>query len=78
MTGLVGIADRANPKSPLTFRIDGDGKTFWKSQPLKKAGVTEAFRVRVDRVKQLTLVVECPGSHDGCWALWIDPELTRK
>jgi hypothetical protein len=78
LNGVAAIADGAKPASPLIFKVDGNGKTLWHSPPTQKAGMAIPFRVRVSNVQTLILYVECPGSHDGGWAYWVDPVLTKK
>ena len=79
LTGSYGIGDGDGrpPASPLTFRIVGNGRTVWKSQPLQAHGVTGTFQARMEHVKKLELIVECPGDYSFCGATWIDPVLTK-
>jgi hypothetical protein len=74
--GEVGIGGANNVSATaLTFRIVGDGKTLWQSEPMQTSGVAVPFRVNVVTVKKLELFVDCPGSYDFAWAWWLDPVL---
>jgi len=77
VAGSAAIADGLRPASPLTFRIDGDDKPLWRSPPLQEEGQTVPFQVSVMRVRKLNLVVECPGSNGACYAVWVDPVLSK-
>jgi hypothetical protein len=61
----------------LTFKVIGDGKLLWQSQPLKKGGQVEACEVSVSGLSELVLQVDCPGSADFAHAIWIEPSLYK-
>ena len=76
--GGVGINDVAGEsKTPLVFRILGDGKELWKSSPLKRPSERVNFDVDVAGVRELTLVVDCPGENIGALASWLEPRLSE-
>jgi hypothetical protein len=79
LRGAVGIRDDVffpRAKSPLTFRLLGDGNELWRSRaPLQAAGEWEPFDVDLTGVRRLTLQVDCPGDHTGAHAAWLDPIL---
>ena len=81
LNGAAGISDnddtRANFHTPLIFRIVGDGRLLWRSQPMQKAGQIEHFEVVVAKIVRLELFVDCMGNHHTCQAVWIDPVLTK-
>ncbi|HEY1786135.1 MAG TPA: NPCBM/NEW2 domain-containing protein, partial [Pirellulales bacterium] len=79
LAGKAGINDTANNFTPtaLTFRIVGDGREIWKSQPLQKTGESQDFEVNVARVRQLELFVDCPGWDAAAHAVWFEPKLTK-
>lgn len=71
-----------NPQEPITgtplvFRVIGDGKLLWQSQPIQQSGTGQPCRVAVHGVRQLTLRVDCPGSGRSAWSAWIEPRVTR-
>ncbi len=72
---VVGIT--VTPRTPLTFRVFGDGKILWESQPQTKR-VVSGVEVNVDLrgVETLKLEVLCPGDNNSAHAVWIDPRLT--
>jgi serine/threonine protein kinase/S1-C subfamily serine protease/peroxiredoxin len=76
--GGVGINDAVDDaRTPLVFRILGDGKELWKSGPIKSAHDETQFDVAVSGVSELTLVVECPGDNAWAMASWIEPRLVE-
>lgn len=79
LTGAAGISDHHFGKawSPLTFRVLGDGKVLWTSQPIQIAGDWEAFSIDVTGVRKLTLEVACSGEHTGAHGAWLDPILVQ-
>ena len=72
------INDGANNKTPLTFKLLGDGRLLWTSRPLHGAGSKDDCSVALKGAKTVTLVVECPGSYVGAWAVWCDPQCVAK
>lgn len=78
-TAEVAISDSA-PKpseSPLTFRVMGDGKTLWTSNAIKNRGQPEKCRIKMSGVKELKLIVECPGGNAWAFGVWVEPLLTK-
>jgi len=77
LSGAAAIDDRALTfmKTPLTFRVAGDGRVLWTSQPLKGYKASQPFDIDVTGVKELELRVDCPGPHDHAFAAWLDPQL---
>lgn len=75
--GAAAINDTAQQgaQTPLTFRIVGDGRAIWTSQPLQQTSSAEPFDVDVSGVERLELIVDCPGGNALCHAVWIDPML---
>jgi len=61
--------------TPVRFRLFGDGKVIWTSEPLGKGSTPQAVNVSLANVKRLRLEVECPGSHNSAHAIWIDPKV---
>lgn len=78
-SGWAGVTDRHvgdgtdPPHSALGFRILGDGKLLWKSEPTTQRGKILPFQVSVANVKTLELFVDCVGPQNGCDAVWFDP-----
>lgn len=75
--GAAAINDTAQQgaQTPLTFRIVGDGRAIWTSQPLQQTSSAEPFDIDVSGVERLELIVDCPGDNAFCHAVWIDPIL---
>ncbi|HEY3320647.1 MAG TPA: SUMF1/EgtB/PvdO family nonheme iron enzyme [Planctomycetota bacterium] len=72
------INDSAQNKTvtALTFKVVGDGKLLWASQPTKESGKAQSCRVEVAGVQKLELSVECPGNCANARAVWVEPRLT--
>lgn len=77
LRGSVGIADTAFPRAAtaLVFRIEGDGRKLWTSEPLQETGASLAFDVNVAGVERLEIWVDCPGPHHAATAVWLEPRL---
>jgi hypothetical protein len=60
-----------------TFKILGDGRVLWTSQPNQNAGTAEEFNVGVQGVDVLQLQVQCPGSQTCTRAVWLEPKASR-
>jgi hypothetical protein len=74
--GTAAISDGVKPSTtPLTFRVQGDGKELWRSAPLQAPRESAKFNIDVRGVKVLRLEVQCPGTNDGAQAVWIEPRL---
>ena len=65
-----------DPASAVTFEVLGDGKTLWKSEPVKTLDMFQTCTVNVEKVKTLTLRIRC---QDGHWvhAVWFGPILVE-
>ncbi|MBS0204717.1 MAG: NPCBM/NEW2 domain-containing protein [Planctomycetes bacterium] len=75
-----GVADlrKANPASPLTFIVLGDGQKLFTSKPVAKWGEATDCEVKIRGVKELELRVECSGAADLAYAVWYEPRLSLK
>lgn len=75
--GAAGINSTAlgPPVSPVTFRISGDGRVLWTSQPLAERGASEEFDVDVSGVESLELSTTVDGPPNWCHAVWIEPKV---
>ncbi len=75
----VGILDQGGgqPASPLTFKVFGDGKLLWESQPVPKRGAGQDCSVKIKGVRLLRLQVDCPGDSNQARAIWISPRVSR-
>lgn len=77
--GLEGIRKLANftglAHSPITFRIYGDGKELWKSQPLVRLGDSQECDVPLPAVKELRLETQGSGATDYAWAYFANPRV---
>jgi regulation of enolase protein 1 (concanavalin A-like superfamily) len=73
-SATVAINDSAEKNtSLLRFRVLGDGKLLWESNPLDTKGRTQDCTVDVSGVKILELHVFCPGPENWAHAVWLDP-----
>lgn len=73
---VVGIPkqERINePASALTFEVMGDGKSLWKSEPVKTRDAFQTCVIKVEKVKTLTLRVHCPDDQASAHAVWFGP-----
>jgi hypothetical protein len=73
----VAINDTAldGSASPLTFRVLGDDKVLWTSQPVRFSHQTQDCRVKVEGIHVLELRVACQKDHRSAIAVWVDPYL---
>jgi hypothetical protein len=75
LKGNAGLADGFD--GSVKFTIEGDGKTLWKSDLVKSAGILP-FDVDLTGVKRLTLRSDDGGDgRSSDWALWLEPVLSR-
>ena len=65
-----------DPQSPVTFRLLGDGRELWKSQPMQKRGESAEVAVDIRGVKELRLETASGEKTGGCHATWFMPRLT--
>lgn len=72
---MAALWDTARPKIPLTFKVYGDKKLLWQSQPMQKARQMQKCKVSLKGVKTLKLQVDCPGSSGDAHAVWLNPEV---
>ncbi len=69
------MAGAGGSSQPIQFRIVGDGKELWKSQPIKKCKESEKFSADITGVKQLELFADCPSTW-GAHSVWLEPQLS--
>jgi serine/threonine protein kinase len=78
---LAGMDDSAAPTlgGDYYFEVLGDGRSLWKSKPVRDRGAFQDARVNVANVKVLELRVHAPpaASNHGGHAVWLDPYITR-
>ena len=63
--------------TPLTFEVLGDGKSLWKSEPVAGFDAFQTAVLRVEKVKTLTLRVNCPGHNGWAQSVWFAPVLVE-
>ena len=78
--GAVAVNDSSRPEGPETpvvFRILGDGKVLWKSNPLPGRGDSQEFDVDVSNVSSMEIDAT---SGEARWseAVWVEPRLSTK
>jgi hypothetical protein len=66
----------SQPASPLVFKVFGDGKLLWQSNPVQAAHEPQACRISVAGVTELKLQVDCSGHAARGYAVWLEPQLT--
>jgi formylglycine-generating enzyme required for sulfatase activity/tRNA A-37 threonylcarbamoyl transferase component Bud32 len=72
-----GIPDGViDPRSPIEFRVLGDGRELWKSPALTKRGESAEVSVDIQGVKELRLEVSRGDKNGNCHAVWLMPRLT--
>ena len=74
----VGIHEgsTADARSPVVFRILGDGRELWKSAPMQKMGESAAVSVDINGVRELRFETSCGDKNGNCHATWFLPRLT--
>jgi hypothetical protein len=65
------------PFSPLTFRVFGDGKELWKSDPVTAEEQEVKCDIPLKGIRQLRLEVVASERGRGGLAFWIDPRFVR-
>jgi len=64
--------------TPFVFRVLGDGRELWKSEPVLGREHTQRCAVAVQGVQRLRLEVTAAGDHvRGAHAVWVEPVLTK-
>ena len=59
------------------FVVKADGKELWRS-PKTEPGALRSFKVSIDGVSNLELLVEDAGDGIGSdWGCWFAPQVTR-
>ena len=75
----VALADYVSPnfpsRTPVVFRVHGDGILLWESKPVAKRQEIQSLKVRVAGVQTLKLEVHCPGNYRDAGAVWLEPVL---
>jgi hypothetical protein len=76
--GVTKIGDDAqDPATGLIFEVLGDGKSLWKSKPVSKLDMYETCELKIEKVKILTLRVNCSGPNTCARAMWYEPILVE-
>ncbi|MDG2012962.1 MAG: SUMF1/EgtB/PvdO family nonheme iron enzyme, partial [Pirellulaceae bacterium] len=66
---------QGDARTPLVFKVIGDGELLWQSRSLKTKDSLVPFEVNIKGVSTLQLQVECPGSNNWAIAAWYQPAL---
>lgn len=67
---------QTEPRTPLVFKVVGDGRTIWQSRPLGRKGEHQPCSVDVTGIDELSLRVDCPGPENWGLAAWVEPRLS--
>ena len=63
--------------APCVFKVHGDEKLLWQSQPIWSHTDVQTVDISVQRVEQLKISVTCAGEPYGAHAIWVEPFLTK-
>lgn len=75
LSGQCGIAQGSH--GSCVFVIKADGQKIWNSKTVKP-GKLKTFKLNVEGVQKLELIVEDAGDGTGSdWGLWLEPQLQR-
>lgn len=80
LTGQVALNDfwhDGDSWDTVTFVIRKDGKEVWRSKPMKKKKMPEAFDVDVTGARVVTLETDAPNSAHDAHCVWLDPVLLK-
>ena len=76
LEGHAGLPDGHDDGS-CVFVVKADGKELWRS-PKTEPGALRSFKVSVEGVSNLELLVEDAGDGIGSdWGCWFAPQVTR-
>jgi len=80
IVAILESTDSVEPRSPLRFRVLGDGRLLWSNEtPLQHKGQMQRCNVSIEGANRLTLEVVCLGpDNQGCRAIWIDPHVSTQ
>ena len=75
----VAVNDTAGrgSRTPLVFKVYGDGRLLWESKLVQRTGAIQTCEVSILGVKELELKVECRRDNSAAHAIWIDPFLAK-
>jgi hypothetical protein len=65
------------PASPMTFKVWGDGRLLWVSDPVQFVGRKQDVSLNVFGVDVLELQVQCGNNGDCARAIWLDPQVLK-
>jgi DNA-directed RNA polymerase subunit RPC12/RpoP len=75
LAGAAGLNDET--LAPVVFKVIGDGRELWKSEPTTRASGPAQFLVDVRGVQVLELRAITLGSHLNAHAVWVDPVIEK-
>jgi hypothetical protein len=76
LNGEAGLHTLQQPYGSVIFIIKTDGKEVFRSDVIRGANKVR-YKINVDGVKQLELIVDPNGQNYNDWGLWLDPTLSR-
>lgn len=77
MAGVRKLGYNGVARTPVYFRVMGDGKLLWESKPLQKLGESEECDVSVAGVKELHLEASAAKEPNFAWAFWMNPRVFK-
>lgn len=75
---MAALWDSARPRAPLIFKVFGDGKLLWQSNPITKTGEVQNCSVDLKGVKILKLQIECTGKYNSSKPVWLMPRVLSR
>ena len=69
--------DGAKGKIELKFMVYGDGRLLKQSPPVTKPGIAAKWKIDIQNVQTLLLVVQCGKNNHLAHAVWTDPNVLR-
>jgi hypothetical protein len=76
LNGEAGLHTLQQPYGSVIFIIKTDGKEVFRSDVIRGAKKVR-YKINVNGVKQLELIVDPNGQNYNDWGLWLDPTLSR-
>jgi hypothetical protein len=76
LSGEAGLHTLQQPYGSVIFIIKADGQEVFRSEVIRGAQKA-SYKINLDQVKHLELIVDPNGPNYNDWGLWLDPTLSR-